>query len=70
MFCFIESHNSAYNLESHLVLIFVLFVFTMFLKDWVGRELLAEGVRKLSLHKRKLVCVLGISHTRRVSGPR
>jgi hypothetical protein len=45
VFCFMASHNSVHNLESHLVL-FLLFVFAMPFKDWVERELLAEGARK------------------------
>lgn len=68
VFCFMASHNSVYNLESHLVL-FLPFVFTMPFKDWVERELLADGARKIPLHRRKLMCVLGISRSCSVTGP-
>lgn len=38
-----ESHNSVCNPESHLVLIFVLFVFKCFLKTgWGGSSVLKE----------------------------
>jgi len=56
VFCFMASHNSVCDLESHLVLSLP-FVFAVHFKDWVERELLAEGTRKISLHRRKLECV-------------
>lgn len=41
-----ESHNSVYNLESHLVRVFALFVCKCFLKTgWGGSSLLKECKR-------------------------
>lgn len=53
---FMESHNSVYNLESHLVLVFALFVCKGFLKTgWGGSSLL-----KVCKRQRGRVQVLGI----------
>lgn len=48
-----ESHNSVYNLESHLVLVFALFVCKCFLKTgWGGSSLLKECKRSEGARRR------------------